>query len=165
MNPAFSSFQKFITNGFNFRLFQLSKLPAAFFAGLKVESLTENTASISVKEKWFNKNPFGSIYFAILSMAAEVSTGILCLGAIYKRHPPVSMLVIKQEGVFHKKAKGKIIFICNDGLHVQQVVQNCINNNEAAAVTCHTKGFDESGALVAEFYFTWSFKGKGLSAS
>ena len=160
MNPAFPSFHSFITNGFYFRLFQLRKLPSAFFAGLKIESLSESAASISVKEKWFNKNPFGSIYFAILSMAAEVSTGILCLGAVYKRNPPVSMLVVKQERIFHKKPKGKIIFTCDDGIQVQKVVEDCIATGEASAVTCHSKGFDESGILVAEFYFTWSFKAR-----
>ena len=141
-------------------MFLLGNLPSAFFAGLHPEHVDENSASVSVKEKWFNKNPFGSIYFAILSMAAEVSTGVLCLGAVYKRNPAVSMLVLKQEGMFYKKAKGKITFTCSDGLLVQQAVEDAITSGEARAVNCHSKGFDENNILVAEFYYSWSFKAK-----
>ena len=77
--------------------------------------MNQEHAVVSVKQKWFNKNPFRSIYFAILSMAAEMSTGVLCMGNIYKRKPAVSMLVVEQRGVFHKKATGKILFTCTDG--------------------------------------------------
>ena len=127
---------------------------------MNILNIDEHTASVYVKEKWFCKNPFGSIYFAILAMAAEVSTGVLCLGAVYKRNPVVSMLVIKQEGQFYKKAKGKIVFTCNDGLQIMNAIEACISSNESCSVTCHTKGFDENNILVAEFYFTWSFKAK-----
>ncbi len=161
--PALSNFQQFkdkITNPVYFRTFMFSKLPAAFFAGLHIEMLNEFTAAISVKQTWFNKNPFGSIYFAILSMTAEVSTGVLCMGAIYKRNPQVSMLVIKSEGLFYKKATGKIIFICNDGDNIYKTVEDAIITGDAKTVTCHSIATNKNGEVVAEFSFTWSFKVK-----
>ena len=108
MNAAFSEFRKQITSPLKFKLFTLSKLPAAFFAGLRVKVFDETKAVITVRQQWFNKNPFHSIYFAVLAMAAEVSTGIAGFAAVYKRRPSVSMLVIKNEGQFYKKATGII---------------------------------------------------------
>src|SRR5690349_2092997 len=131
MNNNFSKFSKLINNKFSFKKFLLAKLPSAFFAGLKIESFNETTATISVKQKWFNTNPFSSIYFAILTMAGEMSTGVLCMANIYKRKPGISMLVIEQRGVFHKKATGKILFTCNDGNKISVAVENAIETKNA----------------------------------
>ena len=96
----------------------------------------------------------------ILSMPSEVSTGILCMAAVYKRNPPVSMLVVKSEGFYYKKATGKITFTCNNGAAVSEAVERAIASGEASQVTCHTIGANEQGDVVAEFNFTWSFKVK-----
>jgi hypothetical protein len=164
VNPHFHSFKKQLTNPFSFLLFMLTSLPSALFAGLRIVSLTEQQAVVSVRYKWFNKNPFRSIYVAVLSMAAEVSTGVLCMGAIYKRNPAVSMLVIKSEGQFYKKATSKILFTCADGTKINDMVENAVTTGESATINCHTIGTNEKGETVAEFYFTWSFKVKKREA-
>lgn len=158
MNNNFSAFSKRISNGFFFRQFLLLKLPSAYFSGLKIEVFDESKAVISVKQKWFNKNPFHSIYFATLTMAAEMSTGILCMGNIYKRKPAVSMLVIEQRGLFHKKATGKILFTCKDGIKITAAIDDAITTGNAVAVTCYSNGINSNNEMVAEFWVTWSFK-------
>jgi len=85
---------------------------------------------------------------------------VLCMGALYKRKPAVSMLVVKSEGHFYKKAIGKILFTCNDGEAISMAVEETIANNTPTTITCHSVGKNEGGELVAEFYFTWSFKVK-----
>jgi hypothetical protein len=57
VNPNFNQFRKLIVNPLKFRLFLLSKLPAAFFTGLSIEIFDETHAAVSVNQKWFNKNP------------------------------------------------------------------------------------------------------------
>lgn len=141
----------------------LSRLPVAFFSGIRIEFLNEEKAVISIRQKWFNKNPFHSIYFAMLSMTAELSTGILCMGALYERKTPVSMLVIKNEGYFLKKATGKINFSCMDAAAINRAVEMAISTNEGTTVNCHAIGTNEQNEMVAEFYFTWSFKAKNIS--
>ncbi|MBA2760534.1 MAG: DUF4442 domain-containing protein [Segetibacter sp.] len=141
-------------------MFLLFKIPAAFIAGLKVESVTSEAASVSVKKKWINQNPFRSIYFAVLSMAAEMSTGILCMGASYKRNPAVSMLIIKIEGTFLKKATGKVTFTCNDGIIANEAVERAMTTGEGVTVKCASTGINEQGEIIAEFFCTWSFKTK-----
>lgn len=141
-------------------MFLLTKLPSAYFAGLKLKKLEVEEANISVRYKWFNKNPFGSLYFAVLSMAAEASTGVLCMAALYKRNPSVSMLIVKIEGNFVKKAVGEISFMCADGLKIQQAVEEAITTGESQMVSCKSTGVNEAGDCVAEFFCTWSFRAR-----
>src|SRR3982751_1356620 len=114
-SPFSSSFLSLVRNPVKFNFFMLQKLPAAWFSGLKIKEITTNSCIISVPYKWFTKNPFHSIYFACLSMAAEMSTGILAMSAIYKRTPPISMLVTAVDSHYFKKATGTVHFVCNEG--------------------------------------------------
>ena len=70
----------------------------------------------TVPYKWFSQNPFRSTYFACLAMAAEMSTGVIGDGCIcIKENLPVSMLVVKVEAEYFKKATGRTNFVCEDG--------------------------------------------------
>lgn len=141
-------------------MFLLTKVPAAFFAGVRLEKLEMEEAAISVAYKWFNTNPFRSVYFAVLLMPGEISTGILCMGYLYRRNPGVSMLLIHNESNFYKKATGKIIFTCTDGALIKEAVEKAIATGEATTVRCLSIGKNEQQETVAEFYYTWSFKAR-----
>lgn len=132
----------------------------AFLAGLKLQQLQEDAAIVSVRFKWLNQNPFRSMYFAVLAMAAELSTGILAVAFTYKSQPSVSMLVVKCEGEFYKKAVGNIVFTCNDGLAVQAAIVQTIATKEGVTITTTSIGKNEQDEIVAKFIFTWSFKTK-----
>ena len=160
MNPQFHLFKQEITNPVKYRLFMLRKLPMGFISGLKIVELTEVKAAVAVRFKWVNQNPFRSIYFAVLSMAAELSTGILAFGQIYQRKPPVSMLVVKVEADFSKKAVGKIIFTCSDGNKIAEAVAETLATGEGVTIHCVSLGLNEMNEEVAKFVFTWSFKAK-----
>ena len=110
MNENIQQFLRTINNPFKSRLFLLTKLPAAFFCGVRVLVADENKCVVTVPYRWFTKNPFRSTYFACLSMAAEMSTGVLSMMQLYKRKPPVSMLVTRVQGDFIKKAVGRTSF-------------------------------------------------------
>lgn len=159
-NPHFAEFKKLVSNPLKFRLFMLGKLPAAFFAGLKIEAFDEAHAVVSVKQKWFNKNPFGSVYFAVLTMAAEMSTGLLSMGNTFKRNPSLSMLVINTQANFYKKATGKINFTCSNGNTISSAVDDAIKTGEGKTIACIATGTNELGEKVAEIICTWSFKAR-----
>jgi len=159
-NPHFNTFKKQLSNPFSFKLFAATKLPSAWFAGLRIKSLDEEEASISVQYSWFNTNPFKSIYMAILTMAAEVSTGILCLGAIFRRSPAISMLVVKSEAQYFKKATGTIVFKCTSGQAISNAVDEAIATGQGVTVACTSTGKNAQGEVVAEFIFTWSLKAR-----
>ncbi len=163
MNPSFDSFRKQISNPLKFRFFLLQRLPSAFFSGLRIRSFDQHQSVIGVRYSWFSQNPFRSMYFAVQAMAAEMSTGILGFAQIYQRKPSVSMLVLKVEGSFTKKAIGFISFTCKDGTMIEEAVEKAIQTGEAQTVICRSTGTNEQQEVVAEFWVTWTFKAKHRS--
>jgi len=158
-----SSSDKFfdlVRHPIKFRLFLLSKLPSAYFSGVRVRYVDEDKAVVSVPYKWFSTNPFRSTYFACLGMAAEMSTGVLAMAHTYKQDPAVSMLVLKVEGNFMKKATGLTSFTCEDGQLVRQLVREAAASGKPATAVMRSTGKNKDGDTVAEFAITWTFKAK-----
>ncbi|MBK7375043.1 MAG: DUF4442 domain-containing protein [Chitinophagaceae bacterium] len=155
-----AQFLKLINSPLKFRLFLLSKLPSAFFCGVRVRYADEKKCVVTVPYKWLSQNPFKSTYFACLGMAAEMSTGVLAMAHIYKRRPAVSMLVLKVEGSFLKKAVGRTTFTCEEGLILEQAIEDAISGDEGKTITARSYGRNAEGEVVAEFSITWGFKAK-----
>ncbi len=143
-----------------FRMFLFTKLPAAYFAGVRVREVDERRCVVTVPYKWLSQNPFRSTYFACLSMAAEMSTGALAMAHLYKINPPVSMLVVKVESEYFKKATARTSFVCEDGELFQKTIEETIATGESRTVKEKSVGRNKEGEVVAEFYITWSFKAK-----
>src|SRR5690606_2505142 len=88
-----AEFQKGVLNSFMFNLFLLKSLLMGFLAGLRVKSRTNERCEFTVPYRWLNKNPVQSSYFAVLAMAAEMSTGMLSMMGTIKSKPSVAVLV------------------------------------------------------------------------
>jgi hypothetical protein len=146
------------------RLFLLRKLPAAYFSGVRIRDISEQQCVVTVPYKWFSQNPFRSTYFACLAMAAEMSTGSLAMMQVYKRQPAVSLLVVKFEANYFKKATGVTKFVCNEGAQFRAVVEKAIATGEPQTFVATSVGTNEQGEKVAECLITWSFKSKGNKA-
>ena len=158
-----SSPEKFldlVRHPLKFRLFLLAKLPSAFFSGVRVRYADEEKCVVTVPYKWFSKNPFRSTYFACHCMAAEMSTGVLAMAQTYQQQPSVSMLVLRIEGSFTKKATGLTTFVCEDGSMVRQMVREALASGKPTTSTMRSVGTNKEGEIVAEFAVTWSFKAK-----
>ena len=160
MNPNTSTFIKLVKHPVKFRMFLFFKLPAAYISGVRVREIDENHCVTTVPYKWLSQNPFRSTYFACLSMAAELSTGALAMAHLYKSNPVISMLVVKVESEYFKKAIGKTKFLCEDGNLFQKAVTETIATGEAVSVNAKSVGTDSEGATVAVFTITWSLKVK-----
>jgi hypothetical protein len=153
-------FLELINNRFKLKLFLLKKLPLALIAGVNLESANPLEAIASIRLKWINQNPSRSIYFAALSMAAELSTGVLAMMHLYGKNLAISMLVVANTAEFYKKATGKITFICKEGKELKETIENSLKTLEPQSITVSSIGIDEKGNAVAKFTFTWSFKVK-----
>ena len=153
-----AAFFRLIRSPLKFRIFLFTKLPSAFFAGVRVKNIDEHRCVVTVPYKWFSQNPFRSTYFACLSMAAEMSTGVLGLALIHELNPPVSMLVIKIEGDFMKKAVDLTTFICEEGDRIKQTIAESIRSGQGQAIRVRSTGMNKNGEIVAEFFISWSFK-------
>ncbi len=160
MNPNFKQFSTLISQPIRFRFFLLQQLPAAFFAGLRIVHFDANSCTVKIKYSWFSKNPFKSIYFAVEAMAAEMCSGMLAFSQVYNRNPKISMLVVKLEVNFIKKATGTIFFTCEDGAAIQAAINESIETGEGRTIVCVSKGKNSANETVAEFFITWSFKAR-----
>ena len=158
MSPDTSAFIRLMKNPVRFRLFLFSKLPSAFFSGVRIKEFDGKKCEVSVPYKWFSQNPFRSTYFACLSMAAEMSTGALSMAYLYKRKPAVSMLVLKVGSEYFKKATGTTTFVCEDGELIKKAIEESIATGEARIIKAKSVGKNKDGESVAEFFITWSFK-------
>ena len=136
------------------------KLPAAFFSGVRVREIDEQHCVVTVPYKWFSQNPFRSTYFACLAMAAEMSTGSLAMAHVYKRVPAVSMLVVKFEANYFKKATGRTRFECMDGALLLNAIEKAIATREPQVCVTTSTGTNKQGEKVAECQITWSFKSR-----
>ncbi|QDA62555.1 DUF4442 domain-containing protein [Hymenobacter jejuensis] len=137
----------------------LRSLPMAYLAGLRVKEMTPEHAVITVPFKYLTKNPFRSIYFACLAMAAELASGVLSMMYV-SSGSPVSMLVVKMEAEFSKKAVGLISFTSSDGAAIGQAIAESRATGEGRTVVCTSTGTDEAGDVVAVFRITWSYRAK-----
>ena len=143
-----------------FNLYTFFNLPSAWWSGVRVTSFDDNLAEVSVRHRWVNQNPFGSIFWAVQGMAAELSTAIFVMRAIKKTGLPVSMLVLNNNATFKKKARGLIKFHCSQGIEVSQVVQNVISEGKSKKITLKSVGKDMNGDVVSAFEFEWTIKRK-----
>ena len=160
MNADTESFIRSMTHPLKFRMFLISRLPSAFFAGVRIRKIDGRQCTVTVPYKWFSQNPFRSTFFACLSMAAEMSTGALAMAHLYKKNPAVSMLVVKVESEYFKKATGITTFICDDGELFQSAIQESIATGEPRVVRAHSTGKNNAGDIIAEFDVTWSFRAR-----
>ena len=157
--PQAAAFRRQVLSPTKLRLFMLQKLPMAWLAGLRLSQLTPEEATVTVRFKYLTKNPFRSIYFACLAMAAELASGIQAMMHVQAGNA-VSMLVTKMEADFTKKAVGIIAFTSPDGPGIAQAIAESRATGEGRTLVCTSTGVDEAGDVVAVFRITWSFRAK-----
>lgn len=152
--------EKLFRSNFKFRIFLFTKLPMGWLAGLRIVQFDSEKCEVGIAFSWWTKNPFRSIYFACLAMAAEMSSGALSYFHVQQSGTSVSMLVTKMEAEFTKKATGKIVFRCHDGMDIQKAITNAIETKQGQQFRSCAIGKDREGNEVARFFITWSYKAK-----
>lgn len=141
-------------------LFNLFKLPAVYFTGIRVKTITNQSCTVTVKHRWINQNPFKSVFWAVQGMAAELTTGALVLAKIQASGKNISMLVANNKATFTKKATGRITFTCNDGDTINEALQKAIDTGKGQTFWMTSVGVNEDGVEVSRFDFEWTVKVK-----
>lgn len=158
LTPKQLQLQKQMLSPFKFGLFKLAKVPMAFIAGIKLKGLDTKSATTLVRYRFINTNPFKSMYFAVLAMAAEMSTGALALFSLAKHKQSIALIVVSSKGTYYKKAVGKIRFECTDGEVFIEKIDSCLTSGNAEIVKAKSIGYNEAEEVVCEYEFEWSFK-------
>ena len=141
---------------FGINLYTFFNLPSAWWCGVRVKKITRKYCSTKVNLNWINKNPFKSMFWAIQGMAAELSTGVLIMQASKSFKCDISMLVINNKATFTKKAKGQIVFSCNNGEAVEKTFTKLFKTNKSQTLWLQAIGVDEEGDIVSTFDFEWT---------
>jgi acyl-coenzyme A thioesterase PaaI-like protein len=143
---------------FKQKLYYLKKLPMGLVSGIRLIHLDEEKSVAEVPFSWRNKNPFSSMYFAVQSMAAELSTAAPILLALKAADANVALIIVGMKVDFVKKAQSKITFTCVEYESILNAIAQLKQAGDTAALTIKTVGRDVDENEVATFYFTWSFK-------
>lgn len=142
----------------NLNRFLFFKLPSAWWSGVRVTEIEGAKCEVCVTHKWFNQNPFRSMYFAVQAMAAELSTGALVMKDIKESGQKISMLVAQNKASFSKKATGKIKFTCLDGAKIKAAIEKTIETGEGQVFWLDSQGVNSDGVEVSKFSFEWTVK-------
>ncbi|WP_394750515.1 DUF4442 domain-containing protein [Spongiimicrobium salis] len=141
-------------------LFTFLKLPSAWWCGVRLRYMDDKKAVVTVKHRWFNQNPFNSMFWAVQGMAAELSTGIMVTTKIQKSGRKISMLVANNTANFSKKATGRITFTCEDGHLIADAIEKAISSGEGQTFWMKSIGVNTDGIIVSTFNFEWTIKVK-----
>jgi len=151
-------FRDNVSSSFKQRLYYFKNLPMALISGIKLIRLDEEKSIAEAPYRWQNRNPFKSMYFAVISMAAELSTGAPALLALKGSDSDVVLIIVDLKAEFVKKVTTKITFTCEDYALFSQALTQLKKVGDTVDVTAKTIGRDTNGDEVARFDFTWSFK-------
>lgn len=143
-----------------FNKFTFFKLPAAWWTGVRVKSITEQRCVVMVKHGWRNQNPFKSMFWAVQGMAAELSTGAMVINQIRESGKKISMLVQNNNAHFSKKATGRITFTCEDGHLIKEAIDKTVVTGEGQTFWMKSIGVDDDGVVVSTFNFEWTVRVK-----
>lgn len=141
-----------------FNTFLFFKLPAAWWCGVRLRSMDQKKAIVTVRHRWINQNPFRSMFWAVQGMAAELTTGALMMDKIRASGRKISMLVANNNATFTKKATGKITFTCEDGDKISEALEQTIISGEGQTIWMKATGVNEDGVVVSVFNFEWTVK-------
>ncbi len=138
--------------------FTFFKLPSAWWCGVRLKYIDKQKAIVTVKHKWFNQNPFKSMFWAVQGMAAEFSTGTMVIDQIRESGKNISMLVANNTANFSKKATGRITFTCEDGHLIKDALDKTIETGEGQTFWMKSVGLNQDGVVVSTFKFEWTVR-------
>ena len=141
-----------------FNLFTFFKLPSAWWCGVRLKHLDKKKAVVTVTHRWFNQNPFKSMFWAVQGMAAELATGAMVNTQILETGKKISMLVINNTANFSKKATGKITFTCKDGDLIKEALEKTLATGEGQTIWMTAIGINKEDVIVSTFKFEWTVR-------
>ncbi|HET8735118.1 MAG TPA: thioesterase, partial [Pricia sp.] len=87
-----------------------------------------------------------------------LSTGAMVIAQIRKSGHKISMLVANNKANFSKKARGRIIFTCEDGHLVGDAIDSTVETGEGQTFWMQSTGVNEDGIVVSTFHFEWTVR-------
>lgn len=159
-HPSVINALKKFENSWLLKLYLLKNLPAAWFMGFSLKSVSLEKAEVLLPYRWRSQNPYRSTYFAAQCAAGEFSTGIIATTILLGFDQKISMLVTNVEAEFVKKATNTITFTCLDGAKFIDTISEAVRTGQGKTFRAESIGTNETGEIVSKIWITWSFKAK-----
>ena len=141
----------------------LVKIPVLFFVRPRVAHVDDNSCAIRIPLNWRTRNHVGCMYFGVLCVGADIAGGMLAWLLADKAGQNVQILFKDLHADFLKRAEGDVLFTCEDGPAITEMVHRAIESgqrqNMPVRVTARVP--DLLGDVpVARFTLTLSLKKK-----
>ena len=143
------------------RLFGLTKIPLLWFIKPSVVKMDDEICMIKVPLNRKTKNHLNSMYFGVLSAAADCAGGLTAMKHIMNSGKKISLAFKDFHADFYKRAEGDTLFTNTQGTEIAKFVEDVISSGERmnmpvkVIATVPSKFGDEP---VAEFTLTLSLK-------
>ena len=145
-----------LSNPWKLRLWMLTHLPMGLLSGMVIEHLDESGCRVVLKDRFWIRNPFGSVFWAVMGMAAELSTGALVYA--YLSGSGVKFILVGMEAKFFKKALGKSFYFCQTGSDVLRRFEQILNTEDTSVILLPVVATDQFDQILAEFTFRWQLR-------
>jgi acyl-coenzyme A thioesterase PaaI-like protein len=148
---------------FLLRAFGFLKIPVLFFVSPTVVEATDEKCVVKVALNRRTKNHLNSMYFGVLAAGADCAGGLIAMRQIQSEGNQVSLIFKDFHAEFLKRAEGDVLFTCEEGIAIRELVQKALRSGERENMPVHvtatvpTKFGNEP---VAKFILTLSLKRK-----
>ena len=144
------------------RQFGIFKVPMIWYCRPKVIEHTDEKIEIKIALRRRTKNHFGSMYFGVLAVGADITGGFLAMEPIKESGRNITLIFKDFKANFLKRPEGDVHFICNDGLAIRDLVKqasgSAVRHNYKLNIDATVPSLSKD--VVARFELTLSLKDK-----
>ena len=144
-------------------LFGIFKIPLIGFVKPRLLELTDKRMVVKIRLRRKTKNHLGSMYFGALAIGADLAGAFQSFYIADKMNAKLSIAFKNFEADFIKRPESDVYFISDEGLTIQEMVEETIKTKERVtkgikinAIT----GYPDNIEVVSEFVLGLSVKDK-----
>lgn len=138
----------------------LLKIPLLAFVWPEVQEVAEQRSQLQIPISYRTKNHLNVVYFGALCMGAEAVIALHVLDEI-RKDGKVDFLFKDFKAQFLKRAEADVVFVCEEGLAIRDMVHQARQTKERQTMTFHSYAMTPSktgNEKIAEFSLTLSVK-------
>ena len=141
-------------------LFGITRIPLIFYCRPRVVKITETSLEVKIKLNRRTRNHLNSMYFGVLSIGADVTSGFLAFEYMRASKSRISLIFKDFQADFLKRAEGDVHFLCDEGQAMQELVKEAERTDERESMSVHVTATVPSISQdpVAKFILTLSIK-------
>ena len=142
-------------------IFGLVKIPLIGFVRPRILEITPSRMVVKIPLRWRTKNHLGSMYFGALGIGADLAGAFHAFFLSEKTGKKLSIVFKDFQANFLKRPERDVYFISDDGLKIEEMVQETIRTGERITQPIQIKAvinYPENPEEVAVFDLGLSVK-------